>query len=122
MYYKVIYNEKSDELKAKRCKDNKKVSKKECELHNVGDVYELTVDTFSVEDAVRLFWLKFWLNYHRYEETKEFENGLFKTKEYCDNNAISTEVKQVLAKLSGKTVNDSANSMIKEIIFGEVKI
>ena len=35
---------------------------------------------------------------------------------------MRTEVKQVLAKLSGKTVNDSANSMIKEIIFGEVKI
>lgn len=63
MYYKVIYNEKSDELKVKRYKDNKKVSKKECELHNVGDVYELTVHTFNVEHAVHLFWL----NYHREE-------------------------------------------------------
>lgn len=84
MYYKVIYNEKSDELKVKRCKDDEKVSKKECELRNVGDVYKLTVNTFNIEHAVHLFWL----NYRRgidkiiiAEEMKELENRLFNIKE-----------------------------------------
>lgn len=55
-----------------------------------------------------------------------------KVAEYCDNDVISTEAvwnatkpdfktRQLLAKISGKTVNDSTNSLIEAIIFGKNK-
>lgn len=84
MYYKVFYNEKSEELIVKKCKDDEKVSKKECELHNAEGLYKLTVKSFNVEHAAHLFWLKYRHGIDSAimaEEMKEFENKLFKTKE-----------------------------------------
>ena len=60
------------------------------------------------------------------------EDQWVRVAEYCDNDVFSTEAvwdatksdfktRQLLAKISGKTVNDSTNSLIEAIIFGTNK-